>query len=87
MLRLGRVLMVVAILLVLTGGLLLTDYNMRQLQGGEGALQLNSKNIREVVMRFPAAAAVLLDDCSSFLSDACEALKGCIRLDQGDSCL
>lgn len=72
----ARFLVIVMILLVLAGGLLLTDYNMQQLQGTEGgALQLDGEKIRGTVVRFSAAAVVLVEDCCSFLNEVYKDLR------------
>lgn len=75
--RLGRFLLIAVILLVLTGGLFLTDHNMRRLQGAEeGCLTLDGKTLRQAAVRASAYVAALMDDCCGRLQEAKEALTG-----------
>lgn len=71
--RLGRFLLVAAVLLALAGGIILTDYNMRQLQGAdEGCLSLDRGSFRRVAVRASASAAALVDNCRGLLEDVRE---------------
>lgn len=78
--RPGRFLLIAVILLALAGGLFLTDYNMRRLQGAEeGCLTIEGETLRQAAVRASACVAELMDDCRSCLQEVKEVLTDNFR--------